>query len=209
MISAKLFSSEGVERGTAELPEHLFGARVNDSLLFDAVQSYLGNQRQGTAKAKSKGEVSGGGKKPWRQKGTGRARSGANTSPLWVRGGCVFGPRPRDYGFDMPKKVKRLALKSALSLKAKEDAVMVVEPPVLEAPKTSEMAKYLKKLGVADKKCLFVMAAPEDRLLKSLRNIPNVRTTLSAQLSAYELLDCDRMLITPDALQRMKEVFSK
>jgi len=209
MISAKVFSSEGVERGTAELPEHLFGAPVNDSVLFDAVQSYLGNQRQGTAKAKSKGEVSGGGKKPWRQKGTGRARSGSNSSPLWRRGGTVFGPTPRDYGFDMPRKVKRLALKSALTLKAKEDAVMVVEPPALEAPKTSEMAKYLEKLGLAGKKCLFVMATADDRLLRSLRNIPNVRTALSTQLNAYELLACDRMLITPDALQRMKEVFSK
>jgi large subunit ribosomal protein L4 len=182
---------------------------VNESVLFDAVQSYLGNRRQGTASVKTRGEVSGGGKKPWRQKGTGRARSGSNASPLWVRGGCVFGPTPRDYGFEMPKKAKRLAFKSALSLKAKEDAVLVVEPPALTAPKTSEMARYLEKLGVAGKKCLFVTASPDEWLIKSLRNIPYVRTALSAQLSTYELLHCDRLLITPDALQKMKEVFSR
>jgi len=209
MVSAKVFSSEGVEKGTAELPEHLFGASVNETVLFDAVQSYLGRQRQGTACTKTRGEVSGSGRKPWRQKGTGRARSGDSGSPIWVRGGCVFGPRPRDYGFEMPRRMKRLALKSALTLKAKEEAVIVVEPPSFAEPKTSKMAEYFEKLGVGGKKCLFVMASPEDALLKSLRNIPYVRTTLSNQLTAYELLNCERMLITPDALQKMKEVFSK
>ncbi len=209
MVSAKVFTSEGTEKGTTELPEHLFGASVNESVLFDAVQSYLANQRQGTASTKSRGEVSGSGKKPWRQKGTGRARAGTNTSPVWVRGGCAFGPKPRDHGFELPKKMKRVALKSALSLKAKEDAVLVVELPQSSEPKTSQMAKYFQKLGVAGKKCLFVMASSEDALNKSLRNIPYVRTALSNQLTAYELLNCDRMLITPDALQRMKEVFSK
>ncbi|MCX5800749.1 MAG: 50S ribosomal protein L4 [Candidatus Eisenbacteria bacterium] len=209
MISAKVFSTEGEERGAAELPEYLFGAAVNEHVLYEAVRSYLACQRQGTASTKSKGEVSGSGRKPWRQKGTGRARAGDNTSPLWVRGGCVFGPKPRDYGYELPKKLKRLALKSALTMKAKEEAVMVVEPPSTGEPKTREMAKYFAKLGVAGKKCLLVTASPDENLLRSTRNIPYVSTILSSQLNAYALLHCDRLLLTPDALQKMKEVFSK
>jgi len=209
MISAKVFSAEGEERGTAELPEYLFGTTVNEHVLYEAVRNYLACQRQGTASTKSKGEVSGGGRKPWRQKGTGRARSGANTSPLWVRGGCVFGPRPRDYGYELPKKLRRLALKSALTVKANEEAVMVVEPPSLSEAKTREMAKYFAKLGVAGKKCLLVTASSDESLQRSIRNIPYVSTVLSNQLNAYVLLNCDRVLFTPDALQKMKEVFSK
>lgn len=209
MISAKVFSAEGEERGTAELPEHLFGATVNEHVLYEAVRNYLAGQRQGTVSTKSKGEVSGSGRKPWRQKGTGRARAGDNTSPLWVRGGCVFGPKPRDFGYEFPKKLRRLALKSALTLKANEDAVMVVETPSLSEVKTREMAKYFAKLGVAGKKCLLVTASPNESLMKSIRNIPYVNSLLSNQLNAYVLLDCDRLLLTPDALQKMKEVFSK
>jgi len=209
MISAKMFSAEGEERGTAELPEHLFGASVNKHVLYEAVRNYLASQRQGTVSTKSKGQVSGGGRKPWRQKGTGNARAGANTSPLWVRGGCVFGPKPRDFSYEFPKKLRRLALKSALTLKAGEDAVMVVETPPLSEVKTREMAKYFAKLGVAGKKCLLVTASTNESLLKSIRNIPYVRSLLSNQLNAYALLDCDRLLLTPDALQKMKEVFSK
>jgi len=209
MISAKVFSAEGEERGTAELPEYLFGAAVNEHVLYEAVRNYLACQRQGTASAKSKGEVSGSGRKPWRQKGTGRARAGDNTSPLWVRGGCVFGPRPRDYGYELPKKLKRLALKSALTMKANEEAVVVVEPPSLSEPKTREMAKYFTKLGVAGKKCLLVTSSHDENLQRCVRNISYVRTILSSQLNAYVLLNCDRLLLTPDALQKMREVFSK
>lgn len=209
MISAKVFSAEGEERGTTELPEHLFGADVNEHVLYEAVRSYLACQRQGTASAKSKGEVSGGGRKPWRQKGTGRARAGSNTSPLWVRGGCVFGPTPRDYGYELPRKLKRLALKSALTTKANEEAIAVIEPPSLSAPKTREMAKYFTKLGVAGKKCLLVTATWDENLQKCVRNLPYISTILSGQLNAYVILDCDRLLLTPDALQKMKEVFSK
>jgi large subunit ribosomal protein L4 len=209
MISAKVFSAEGEERGTAELPEHLFGATVNEHVLYEAVRSYLACQRQGNASTKTKGEVSGSGHKPWRQKGTGRARAGDNTSPLWVRGGCVFGPRPRNFGYDLPKKLKRLALKSALTMKANEEAVMVVEPPSLSVSKTREMAKYFTKLGVAGKKCLLVTASSDEGLLKSVRNIPYVNSLLSNQLNAYVLLHCEKLLLTPDALQKMKEVFSK
>lgn len=209
MISAKVFSAEGEERGTAELPEHLFGASVNESVLHEAVRNHLANRRHGTASTKTRGEVKGGGRKPWRQKGTGRARAGTRSSPIWVGGGRAFGPRPRDYGYEIPKKVKRLALKSALTLKAQEDAVMVVEPPSLTEAKTKEIAKYFEKLGLAGKKCLLVTASADEYLLKSARNIPYVRLLLSRQLNPYALLNCERLLLTPDALQSMKEVFSK
>ncbi len=173
------------------------------------VRNYLANQRQGTASTKTRAEVKGTGSKPWRQKGTGRARAGSRKSPIWVRGGCAFGPRPRDYSYEIPKKLKRLALKSALALKAQEEAVMVIEPPSLSEAKTKEFAKYFEKLGVVGRKCLLVTISPDEHLLKSIRNIPYVRSLLSRQLNAYAVLNCDRLLLTPDALQNMKEVFSK
>ncbi|MFH0778772.1 MAG: 50S ribosomal protein L4 [Candidatus Eisenbacteria bacterium] len=207
MISAKVFSAQGEERGTAELPEHLFGATVNEHVLYEAVRNFLAARRQGTVSTKSRGEVSGSGRKPWRQKGTGRARAGSNSSPIWVRGGVVFGPKPRDFSYELPKKVRRLALKSALTIKARDEAVMVIEPPVLAAPKAKEMASFLAKLGVAGKKCLLVTDSRDENLLKSVRNIPYVKSVPSSQLNAYVLLDCERLLLTPDALQRIKEVF--
>ncbi|UCF79530.1 MAG: 50S ribosomal protein L4 [Candidatus Eiseniibacteriota bacterium] len=209
MISAKVFSAEGEEKGTAELPESLFGSPVNESVLHEAVRNHLANRRHGTASTKSRADVKGSGIKPWRQKGTGRARAGSRASPIWVGGGRAFGPKPRDYGYELPKKVKRLALRSALSLKAREEAVMVVDPPQLSEVKTKEVAKYLERLGLAGKKCLLVTASADERLLKSVRNIPKVRLLISSQLNAYALLDCEKLLLTPDALQNMKEVFSR
>jgi large subunit ribosomal protein L4 len=209
MISAKVFSAEGEEKGTAELPEHLFGSSVNEPVLHEAVTNYLANQRQGTASTKTRSEVRGGGRKPWRQKGTGRARAGTRSSPIWVGGGRAFGPKPRDYGYEMPKKIKRLALKSALTIKAQEDAVVVVELPSLSEAKTAEIAKFLAKLDLVDKKCLIVTAGTDENLLKSVRNIPNVRLLISSQLNPYALLASERLLLTPDALQSIKEVFPK
>jgi large subunit ribosomal protein L4 len=209
MISAKVFSAEGEEKGTAELPEHLFGSSVNEPVLHEAVTNYLANQRQGTASTKTRSEVRGGGRKPWRQKGTGRARAGTRSSPIWVGGGRAFGPKPRDYGYEMPKKIKRLALKSALTIKAQEDAVVVVELPSLSEAKTAEIAKFLAKLDLVDKKCLIVTASTDENLLKSVRNIPNVRLLISSQLNPYALLASERLLLTPDALQSIKEVFPK
>ncbi len=209
MISAKVFSAEGEERGTAELPEHLFGSSVNESVLHEAVRNYLANQRHGSASTRSRSEIKGSGRKPWRQKGTGRARAGTRSSPIWVGGGRAFGPKPRDYGYEIPKKVRRLALKSALTLKAQDEAVMVVEPPSLSEIKTSEVAKYLEKLGVSDKKCLMVTASSNELLLKSVRNIPKVRLLVANQLNPYALLECERLLLTPDALKSIEEVFRK
>jgi large subunit ribosomal protein L4 len=171
------------------------------------VKRHLGNQRQGTAAVKNKGLVSGGGKKPFRQKGTGRARQGSNTSPLMPGGGRAFGPRPRDYRTEMPRRQRRVALASALSAKAADHAVSVVELPALDAPKSARIAALLKTLGLGDKRTLLVLGAADEHVVKSCRNLRNLRTTLAHQINPYQLLDCEAVLLTPDALSRVQEVF--
>src|SRR5437667_2474420 len=146
--TAKVYGMDGSPKGSAELPEELFGQPVNEHLMWLSVKRHLGNQRQGTAKVKSKGEVSGGGKKPFKQKGTGRARQGSNTSPLMPGGGRAFGPRPRDYRTEMPKRQRRAALVSALSLRANENAVSVIDALSLDKPETARVAALLRKLGL-------------------------------------------------------------
>jgi large subunit ribosomal protein L4 len=206
-MNAKLFGSDGSEKGSAALPDELFGQQVNEHLLWMAVKRHLGNQRQGTAKVKGRGEVSGGGRKPWRQKGTGRARSGSNTSPLWPGGGRAFGPEPRDHRTDLPKQQRRAALTSALSLRAGEKAVRVIEPFRMTEPKTREVAGLLTKLGLQDKKTLLILEKPDDAVVKSCRNVRNLRTTLAHQVNAYDLMHCEALLVTPGGLERMKETF--
>jgi len=206
-MDAKIFASDGSEKGTAALPDDLFAQQVHEHLLWLSVKRHLGNQRQGTAKVKTRGEVSGGGRKPWRQKGTGRARSGSNTSPLWPGGGRAFGPKPRDYRTDLPKAQRRRALVSALSLKAGENAVVVLESLSFAAPKTSEMAATLKRLGLADKRTLLVLKTADPNVVRSCRNLPNLRTMLADQVNPYDLMNCDMLLLTRDGLDRMKEVF--
>jgi large subunit ribosomal protein L4 len=205
--TAKLFTGDGSEKGEVTLPAELFGQPVHEHLMWLSVKRHLGNQRQGTAKVKHKGEVSGGGRKPWRQKGTGRARSGSNTSPLWPGGGRAFGPVPRDYRTELPRRQRRAALVSALSLRASEQAVHVVDAPAFEAPKTAAMAGLLKKLGLDGTKTLFVMAEADENVLRSCRNLKNLSTTLAHQLNPYELLSHDAVLITTGGLERVKEVF--
>jgi len=206
-MNAKTFGADGGEKGTTALPEGLFGQQVNEHLVYLSVKRHLGNQRQGTAKVKTRGEVSGGGRKPWRQKGTGRARSGSNTSPLWPGGGRAFGPKPRDYRTEMPKQQRRAALMSALSLKAGENAVAVIESLSFAQPKTKEMAELLSRLGLADKRTLLVLDKADANVVKSCRNIPNLHTTLAHQIHPYDLMNCDMLLVTADGLDRMKEVF--
>jgi large subunit ribosomal protein L4 len=206
-MNAKLFGSDGSEKGSAALPDELFAQQVNEHLLWMAVKRHLGNQRQGTAKVKGRGEVSGGGRKPWRQKGTGRARSGSNTSPLWPGGGRAFGPEPRDHRTDLPKQQRRAALTSALSLRAGENAVTVIEPFRMTEPKTREVAGLLTKLGIQDKKTLLILEKPDDAVVKSCRNVRNLRTTLAHQVNAYDLMHCEALLVTPGGLERMKETF--
>jgi len=197
-MDAKLYSPDGAAKGTTALPDELFAQPVHEHLLWLSVKRHLGNQRQGTAKVKGRGEVSGGGRKPWRQKGTGRARAGSNTSPLWPGGGRAFGPKQR-----------RAALAAALSQKASEQAVSVLESLTLEAPQTRQVVAMLKTMGLYDKRTLLVLGDADANVIKSCRNLRNLRTTLAHQINAYELLDCEQVLLTAGGLARVREVFVK
>ena len=207
-MNAKLYGLDGGAKGETALPDALFSQQVHEHLLWLSIKRHLGNQRQGTAKVKARGEVSGGGRKPWRQKGTGRARSGSNTSPLWPGGGRAFGPKPRDYRTELPKGQRRQALVSALSLKAGENAVTVLDSISFDAPKTAAMAQLLGKIGLGDKRTLLILDKADENVIKSCRNLKNLRTTLAHQVNAYELLHCDAVLVTTGSLDRMKEVFA-
>jgi large subunit ribosomal protein L4 len=208
MASAKAFSALGEAKGSVELPASLFDQQVNEHLLYLAVRRFLVNQRQGTAKVKSRVEVSGGGRKPWKQKGTGRARSGSNTSPVWVGGGRAHGPEPHDYVIEMPKKQRRVALTSALSLKAREESVHVIDDLGFEAPKTKQVAGLLDKIGLGAKKTLLVTGGHDENVWKSCRNMRRLRATLAHQLNTYHLLECDNVVITQSGLKRLTEVFA-
>jgi len=207
-MNAKLYGLDGSEKGTTALPDELFAQPVHEHLLWMSVKRHLGNQRQGTAKVKSRGEVSGGGRKPFKQKGTGNARQGSNTSPLMPGGGRAFGPRPRDYRTDLPKKQRHAALVSALSLKATENNVSVLEGISVDAPKTAKVAGVLKKMGVYGKRTLLVVDQQHETVWKSVRNIDKLNTTLAHQLNAYDLLNAEALILTSDGLARVKEVFA-
>ena len=206
-MDAKLYNAEGKAKGTTALPDELFAQPVHEHLLWLSVKRHLGDQRQGTAKVKTRGEVSGGGRKPWRQKGTGRARAGSNTSPLWPGGGRAFGPEPRDHRTELPRKQRRAALAAALSQKAVDQAVAVLEPLKLDAPGTGKVAAVLKAMGLEGKRTLLVLDEPDVNLVKSCRNLRYLRATLAHQINAYDLLDCEQLLLTPGGLARVKEVF--
>jgi len=206
-MNAKRFGIDGSEKGTSALPDALFAQPVHEHLLWLSIKRHLGNQRQGNAKVKHRGEVSGGGRKPFRQKGTGRARQGSNTSPLMPGGGRAFGPSPRDYRSELPKKQRRAALISALSQKAGENAVAVVEGLAFTEPKTRQMADVLKNLGLTGKRTLLVLGSSDENLLKSCRNLANLRLVAAHQLNAYELLHAEHVLMTADGLARVQEVF--
>ncbi len=208
-MNAKLYGLDGSEKGTTALPDELFAQPVHEHLVWLAVKRYLGNQRQGTAQVKNRAAVSGGGRKPFKQKGTGRARQGSNTSPLMPGGGRAFGPRPRDYRTEMPKKQRRQALVSALSLKATTEAVAVLEGIEVDAPKTSKVAGVLKKMGVYGKRTLLVVDQQNEAVWKSVRNIDKLETTLAHQLNAYDLMNAEALVLTQGGLARVKEVFSK
>ena len=208
MVKAKAFTNQGEARSAIELPAALFEQQVNEHLLYLAVKSYLANQRQGTAKVKSRVEVSGGGRKPWRQKGTGRARAGSNPSPLGRGGGRAPGPEPRDYRLEMPKKQRRASLTSALSLRAQEESVAVLGDLALEAPKTGQVAGLLKKIGLDGKKTLLVFAGHDENVFRSCRNLRGLRATLAHQVTPYHVLDCETVVFTDSGLRRLTEVFA-
>ena len=207
MLTAIVYGDDGTETGNIELPEKLFGHEVNEHVIHEAVVAYLANQRQGTASTKERSDVKGGGKKPYRQKGTGRARAGTIRSPIFRGGGVVFGPHPHGYNKTLPRKVKRLALLSSLSSRAKDGDIMVIKALNFEEPKTNRFASILRNIDVADKKILVVMEEPNEATVKSARNIPGVEITRANMVNPYHVMWADKILLTEGAIHRMEEVF--
>lgn len=207
MPNLKVLNMAGAEVGTIELSDEVFGAEVNGAVLHSAVRAYLMNQRQGTQSTLTRTEVSGGGKKPWRQKGTGRARQGSTRAPQWYHGGISHGPKPRDYHKDVNKKVRRLAIKSALSAKVQDNELIVLDGLTLENIKTKEMVKVVNALETG-KKVLFVLPEKNDVIYRSARNIAGVKTTLASTLNVYDLLNCDTVVVLKDAVSKIEEVYA-
>jgi len=205
MATAKHYQQDGTEKGTRDLPAGVFDCEINEPVVHQAILTHLANQRQGTAKAKGRTDVKGGGKKPYRQKGTGRARAGTIRSPLWRGGGVVFGPHPREYRQALPKKMRRLALCSSLSSKAQEGAIVVVDDLGYTEPKTKDFASLLKKVDVYHKKVLVVLDKSDPAVVKSARNITGVRVTLGRMLNVYEVVWADKIILTQSALQAIEE----
>ena len=207
MPTAKLFNMAGENIGEIELSEAIFGIEPNKSVLHDSVKNHLANCRQGTQSALTKGEVSYTTKKPWRQKGTGRARAGYAGSPVWYHGGVAFAPKPRDYSYTLNKKVKRLALKSALSAKAAENEILVIDGLAVDEIKTKPFKAFLDKLGV-EGKALVVSENVDEKVVKSARNIAGVTTTTATILSPYMILNSGKMVVDKAALAKIEEVFA-
>lgn len=207
MAKVALYNVSGQSIGEIELNDNVFGIEVNEHAVYEAVKSLLANKRQGTQSAKSRGEVRGGGRKPWRQKGTGRARQGSTRSPNWVGGGTVFAPKPRDYSYRINRKVRQLAMKSALTSKVQDAELKVLDTLTFDAPKTKAMAAVLKNLEVG-KKTLIVLAEKDDVVIKSAKNLPNVETTLVNTLNVYDILNNDSFIITEAAVRKVEEVYA-
>ncbi|HHX01101.1 MAG TPA: 50S ribosomal protein L4 [Firmicutes bacterium] len=207
MPKVAVYNMEGVQIGDIELNDAIFGVKINEALMHQAVVSHLANRRQGTAATKSRGMVRGGGRKPWRQKGTGRARVGSIRSPLWVGGGVIFGPTPRDHSFSLPKKARRMALKSALSAKVRDGELIVLDELKIDEPKTKLMVKVLKALN-ADKKPLIVISDWDANIELATRNIPKALLLKSSGLNVYDVLNHDQVIFTKDALTKLEEVLA-
>ena len=199
---------DGTDSGRkVNLAESVFGIEPNDNAIFMDVKQYLANQRQGTQSALTRSEVSGGGKKPWRQKGTGRARQGSTRAPQWTHGGIVFAPKPRDYSFSVNKKVKRLAMKSALSSKVAADELIVVDKIACDDYKTKTMVEMLKAIG-SEKKTLIVLPEVDSKVIKSANNIPGVKTCQYNEINVYDILNADKLVIAEGAIAKIEEVYA-
>jgi len=207
MPNVNVYNAAGEIAGEISLDDAVFGIEPHVPSMHLAVRSYLANQRQGTQSAKTRAEVSGGGKKPWRQKGSGRARHGSTRSPIWTKGGVTFAPKPRSYGFAVNKKVRRLAIKSALSSKVRDNEIKVLDVLNLEEIKTKEIAKMLAALDTG-KKTLIVTKNSDKVVYLSARNIAGVKVTYADNLNTYEVLDCDTLLVVQDAIARIEEIFT-
>jgi large subunit ribosomal protein L4 len=201
-----LYNINGEQVGSIELSDNVFGIQINQHVLHEAVINQQANMRQGTQSTKTRGEVRGGGIKPWRQKGTGRARQGSIRAPQWIKGGIALGPKPRSYKYSLPKKVKRLAMKSALSSKTQDNNIMVIEDLKFEEIKTKQMTELLGKMDVSSK-VLIVLSEKNEQVQKSARNIPGVKTSLVNTLNVYDIMKYDKFIITKDAVKMVEEVY--
>lgn len=207
MAKINILNIAGEQAGEMEIDDNIFGIEVNQNAVHAVVKNYLANQRQGTQSAKTRGEVRGGGAKPFRQKGTGRARQGSRVSPNHVGGGIVFAPKPRDYRYSLPKKLRRVAMKSVLTAKAVEREMIVLDDFTMEMPKTKEMIKILSNIK-AGKKALIVTAEKNENVIRSASNIPGVTTTLVTALNVYDILNHNSFIITKDAVHKIEEVYA-
>lgn len=207
MPSINVVDMTGKKVGTVDLADSIFAIEPNKAVMHQMVVNYLAAQRQGTQSALTRAEVSGGGKKPWRQKGTGRARQGSTRAPQWTHGGVVFAPKPRSYKFSVNKKVRRLAMKSALSAKAMESEIIVVDAITLDEYKTKVMAEMLTAIGV-DKKALIVLPEVDKKVIKSASNIKGVKTAQVNELNVYDILNADKLVIVKDAVSKIEEVYA-
>ena len=207
MLKTNVLDMSGKVVGEIELSEAVFGVEVNESVVHDVVKNHLANKRQGTQSALTRAEVSGGGRKPWRQKGTGRARQGSTRAPQWTHGGIVFAPKPRDYSYTLNKKARRLALKSVLSAKVAETALVVIDSIKMDAPKTKEFAAFLKAVD-CECKTLVVTAEANENVVKSGRNIAGCQVTFANVLNVYDVLNAKKLVVDQEALKKIEEVFA-
>ena len=207
MPKVAVLDMAGKEVGQIELSEAVFGVEPNSSVMLHMVKNYLANQRQGTQSALTRAEVSGGGRKPWRQKGTGHARQGSTRAPQWTHGGIVFAPKPRDYRYTVNKKVRRLAMKSALSSKVLDSDMIVLDALTMEEYKTKTIVSMLKALG-SEKKALIVLSTMDEKVIASARNIPGVKTAQVNTLNVYDILGADKFIVVKDAVAKIEEVYA-
>ena len=207
MLKTNVYDMSGKLVGEIELSEAVFGVAPNEAVVHDVVKNHLANKRQGTQSALTRAEVSGGGRKPWRQKGTGRARQGSTRAPQWTHGGIVFAPKPRDYSYTLNKKARRLALKSVLSAKAAEQNIVVIDAIKMDAPKTKEFAAFLNAVN-ATGKTLVVTANPDVNVVKSGRNIPGCEVTFANLINVYDVLNAKKLVVDQEALRKIEEVFA-
>lgn len=206
MAKVAVYTMDGAENGQIELNDQIFGAEVNIPVMHEVVVAHLAKLRQGTQSAKTRAEVSGGGRKPWRQKGTGRARQGSIRSPQWVGGGVVFAPKPRDYSVKVNKKVRRVALKSALSSKVQDEKILVLESLKLDEIKTKAMKKVLDNLKVEN--ALVVLDGTDQNVVLSARNLPGIKTLRADMINTYDILKYDTLIVTVDAVRKIEEVYA-
>lgn len=206
MLKTDILNKDNKPIDKMELPQEIFGVKVKKGLLHEVVRNHLANKRQGTAATKSRGQVAGGGRKPYRQKGSGRARAGSNRSPIWKGGGTVFGPQPRDYSYRLPKKVKWAALSTAISSRYANGDVLVIDEVPLAEPKTRAIASFLKGLDVGPS-VLIIVPAKREHLELAVRNIPNADVARVGELNVYKILKYGKIIIEKDAVSRMKEVY--